>query len=102
MRTRSSRIRASGGAAVLSAMCAISRLQAPVRCIGVIPSSENMPGSRAIKPASLWRRRFPRPAGEFSAPARTNPGLRQLRKFRASTTAYKGGNRNESGLVKGQ
>jgi leucyl aminopeptidase len=43
----------SGGAAVLCAMAAISRLQAPVRCIGVIPLTENMPGGRAIKPGDV-------------------------------------------------
>ena len=43
----------SGGAAVLAAMAAISRLEAPVRCIGVIPMSENMPGGRAIKPGDV-------------------------------------------------
>jgi leucyl aminopeptidase len=43
----------SGGAAVLAAMCAISRLRAPVRCIGMIPMTENMPGGRAIKPGDV-------------------------------------------------
>ncbi|HEY5618711.1 MAG TPA: leucyl aminopeptidase [Vicinamibacterales bacterium] len=43
----------SGGAAVLAAMCAISRLQAPVRCIGMIPMTENMPGGRAMKPGDV-------------------------------------------------
>jgi leucyl aminopeptidase len=43
----------SGGAAVLCAMAAISRLKAPVRCIGVIPMTENMPGGRAIKPGDI-------------------------------------------------
>jgi leucyl aminopeptidase len=43
----------SGGAAVLCAMAAISRLQAPVRCIGVIPLTENMPGGSAIKPGDV-------------------------------------------------
>ena len=43
----------SGGAAVLSAMIAVSRLQAPVRCIGVIPTTENMPGGRAMKPGDI-------------------------------------------------
>jgi leucyl aminopeptidase len=43
----------SGGAAVLAAMCAISRLGAPVRCIGMIPMSENMPGGKAIKPGDV-------------------------------------------------
>jgi leucyl aminopeptidase len=43
----------SGGAAVLCAMAAISRLQAPVRCIGIIPLTENMPGGSAIKPGDV-------------------------------------------------
>ncbi len=43
----------SGGAAVIAAMCAISRLQAPVRCIGVIPMTENMPGGLALKPGDI-------------------------------------------------
>jgi leucyl aminopeptidase len=45
----------SGGAAVLGAMAAIARLGAPVRCIGVIACSENMPGGRAIKPGDVVR-----------------------------------------------
>src|SRR4029079_7760371 len=32
---------------------AMSRLDAPVACIGVIPMSENMPGGRAIKPGDI-------------------------------------------------
>jgi leucyl aminopeptidase len=43
----------SGGAAVLGAMVAIARLGAPVRCLGVIAASENMPGGRAIKPGDV-------------------------------------------------
>jgi leucyl aminopeptidase len=43
----------SGGAAVLCAMAALSRLQAPVRCVGVIPLTENMPGGSAIKPGDV-------------------------------------------------
>jgi leucyl aminopeptidase len=43
----------SGGAAVLCAMAAIARLGAPVRCIGVVPMSENMPGGKAIKPGDI-------------------------------------------------
>jgi len=43
----------SGGAAVLCAMAAISRLQAPLRCVAVIPMSENMPGGRAFKPGDV-------------------------------------------------
>jgi leucyl aminopeptidase len=43
----------SGGAAVLCAMAAISRLQAPIRCVAVIPMTENMPGGRAVKPGDV-------------------------------------------------
>ena len=43
----------SGGAAVLCAMAAISRLNAPVRCIAVIPTTENMPGGKAVKPGDI-------------------------------------------------
>jgi leucyl aminopeptidase len=43
----------SGGAAVLCAMAAIARLRMPVRCIGVIPLTENMPGGSAIKPGDV-------------------------------------------------
>jgi leucyl aminopeptidase len=43
----------SGGAAVICAMAALSRLGAPVRCVGVIPMTENMPGGRAVKPGDV-------------------------------------------------
>ncbi len=43
----------SGGAAVIAAMTAIARLKVPVRCIGVIPMTENMPGGRAVKPGDV-------------------------------------------------
>jgi leucyl aminopeptidase len=43
----------SGGAAVLGAMVAIARLDAKVRCIGIIAASENMPGGRALKPGDV-------------------------------------------------
>jgi len=45
----------AGGAAVLGAMVAIARLQVPVHVIGVIPTTENMPGSRALKPGDIVR-----------------------------------------------
>jgi leucyl aminopeptidase len=45
----------SGGAAVIAAMAAISRLGAPVRCIGVVPMTENMPGGRAVKPGDILK-----------------------------------------------
>jgi leucyl aminopeptidase len=43
----------SGGAAVACAMRAIAQLQAPMRVIGVVPTTENMPGGRAIKPGDI-------------------------------------------------
>jgi leucyl aminopeptidase len=45
----------AGGAAVIGAMAAIARLGAPIRCIGVIPMTENMPGGRAMKPGDVLR-----------------------------------------------
>jgi leucyl aminopeptidase len=45
----------SGGAAVICAMAAIAKLEAPVRCIGVVPMTENMPGGRALKPGDVLR-----------------------------------------------
>ena len=45
----------SGGAAVLCAMAALSRLDVPVRCVGVIPVTENMPGGRAVKPGDVLK-----------------------------------------------
>jgi leucyl aminopeptidase len=45
----------SGGAAVIAAMTAIARLNAPVRVVGVIPAAENMPGGRAVKPGDVLR-----------------------------------------------
>jgi leucyl aminopeptidase len=43
----------AGGAAVICAMRAIALLQAPIKVVGVIPSTENMPGGRAIKPGDI-------------------------------------------------
>jgi leucyl aminopeptidase len=43
----------SGGAAVVCAMAALARLRAPVRCIGIIPMTENMPGGDAVKPGDV-------------------------------------------------
>ena len=43
----------SGGAAVIAAMEAIARLRVPVRCIGVVPMTENMPGGKAVKPGDV-------------------------------------------------
>ena len=43
----------SGGAAVICAMSAIARLKLPIRCLAVIPMTENMPGGHAIKPGDV-------------------------------------------------
>lgn len=43
----------AGGAAVVCAMRAIGLLQAPVRVVGVVPTTENMPGGRAVKPGDV-------------------------------------------------
>jgi leucyl aminopeptidase len=45
----------SGGAAVACAMRAIALLKAPLRVIGVVPTTENMPGGRAIKPGDILK-----------------------------------------------
>jgi leucyl aminopeptidase len=45
----------AGGAAVLGAMRAMALLGAPVRAVGVIPTTENMPGGRAVKPGDILR-----------------------------------------------
>jgi leucyl aminopeptidase len=43
----------AGGAAVICAMRAIALLRAPIRVIGVVPATENMPGGRATKPGDV-------------------------------------------------
>jgi leucyl aminopeptidase len=43
----------SGGAAVIGAMLAVARLRAPVRCLGLVPMSENMPDGLAFKPGDV-------------------------------------------------
>ena len=45
----------AGGAAVICAMRAISLLGAPIRVVGVVPTTENMPGGRALKPGDVLR-----------------------------------------------
>ncbi|MAG68862.1 MAG: leucyl aminopeptidase [Acidobacteria bacterium] len=45
----------AGGAAVIAAMRAISLLGVPIRVIGVVPATENLPGGRAIKPGDVLR-----------------------------------------------
>jgi len=43
----------SGGAAVACAMRAMALLKAPMRVIGVVPATENMPGGKAIRPGDV-------------------------------------------------
>ena len=43
----------AGGAAVVGAMGAIGQLRPPVRCLGVVPMVENMPGGRATRPGDV-------------------------------------------------
>jgi len=43
----------SGGAAVIAALAAIARLKVPVRCLGIVPMTENMPGGKAVKPGDV-------------------------------------------------
>ncbi|MGH9408756.1 MAG: leucyl aminopeptidase [Vicinamibacterales bacterium] len=43
----------AGGAAVVCAMRAIGILRAPIRVVGVVPTTENMPGGRALKPGDI-------------------------------------------------
>ena len=43
----------AGGAAVICAMRAISLLRAPIKVIGVVPTTENMPGGKAVKPGDV-------------------------------------------------
>ena len=45
----------SGGAAVLEAIGAIARLRLPVRVLGVIGATENMPSGRATRPGDIVR-----------------------------------------------
>ncbi len=44
-----------GGAGVLAAMLAIGELKPKVNIIGIVPSSENLPGPRAMKPGDILR-----------------------------------------------
>ncbi|MHB8296510.1 MAG: leucyl aminopeptidase [Acidimicrobiales bacterium] len=46
-----------GAAAVIGAMSALAALEAPVRVVGILPLTENMPGGRATKPGDVLRAR---------------------------------------------
>jgi leucyl aminopeptidase len=43
----------AGGAAVVCALRAIALLKAPIQVIGVVPTTENMPSGRAVKPGDV-------------------------------------------------
>jgi leucyl aminopeptidase len=43
----------SGGAAVIEAIAAIAELRLPVRIVGVVGASENLPDGRAVKPGDV-------------------------------------------------
>jgi leucyl aminopeptidase len=43
----------AGGAAVAAALGALARLRCPYRVLGVIPTVENMPGGRAMRPGDV-------------------------------------------------
>ncbi|HEU4703115.1 MAG TPA: M17 family metallopeptidase, partial [Conexibacter sp.] len=45
----------SGGAAVLEAVGAIARLRLPIRVLGIVGATENMPSGRAAKPGDIVR-----------------------------------------------
>ncbi|HET7487718.1 MAG TPA: leucyl aminopeptidase [Acidimicrobiales bacterium] len=47
----------SGAAAVVGAMSALPALATPVRVVGLLPITENMPGDRATKPGDVLRTR---------------------------------------------
>jgi leucyl aminopeptidase len=43
----------SGGAAVIEAVAAIARLRLPVKLVGVIGATENLPSGRSVKPGDI-------------------------------------------------
>lgn len=45
----------SGAAAVLATMSVLRSLEVPVRVVGFMPTTENMPGGRAIKPGDVLK-----------------------------------------------
>ena len=50
-----------GGAAVIAAMLAIEKLKLKVNVLGLVPSSENMPGPAANKPGDILKARNEKP-----------------------------------------
>jgi leucyl aminopeptidase len=45
----------SGGAGVIAALWAIGKLRPKINVIGLVPSSENLPGHRAMKPGDILK-----------------------------------------------
>jgi len=45
----------SGGAAVIEAIAALAELRAPVRVLGVVGATENLPSASAVKPGDIVR-----------------------------------------------
>lgn len=45
----------SGGCAVVGLMAAVARTKLPLRVIGLVPATENMPGGGAVKPGDVVR-----------------------------------------------
>src|SRR6478736_2839779 len=45
----------AGGASVVAAIRVIAQLGAPIRVVGVVPMTENMPGGKAIKPGDVLK-----------------------------------------------
>jgi leucyl aminopeptidase len=44
-----------GGAAVLGVLQAVARLRLPLRVVGLVPASENLPGGNAYKPGDILK-----------------------------------------------
>jgi leucyl aminopeptidase len=45
----------TGGATVLGVMRAIAQLKPPMKILGIVPSAENMPSGKAVKPGDVLR-----------------------------------------------
>lgn len=43
----------AGGAAVVAAVCAIAKLQVPLKVIAIVPATENLPDGNAMKPGDV-------------------------------------------------
>ncbi len=45
----------SGAASVLGTIKAVAEIRAPVNVVGIVPTTENMPGGRATKPGDIFK-----------------------------------------------